>query len=57
MVKKICTKDSDSPLWYYDEELKRLYMSDTSNDRTIADYVAKINEGNYQTMCTYPSAV
>ena len=56
-LRRYVPKDSESPLWYYDEELKRLYMSAYHlNDRTIGDYVSKINEGNYQTMCTYPSA-
>ena len=56
-LRRYVPKDSESPLWYYDKELKRLYMSAYHlNDRTIGDYVAKINEGNYQTMCTYPSA-
>ena len=56
-LRRYVPKDSESPLWHYDEELKRLYMSAYHlNDRTIGDYVAKINEGNYQTMCTYPSA-
>ena len=56
-LRRYVPKDSESPLWHYDEELKRLYMSAYHlNDRTIGDYVVKINEGNYQTMCTYPSA-
>ena len=56
-LRRYVPNNSESPLWYYDEELKRLYMSAYHlNDRTISDYVAKINEGNYQTICTYPSA-
>ena len=50
-------KKSDSPLWYYDDELKRLYMSAYHlNKDTIGMYIDKINSGNYQTICTYPSS-
>ncbi len=56
-LRRYVPKDSKSPLWYYDSELKRLYMSAYHlNKGTIGDYVEKINSGNYQTMCTYPSA-
>lgn len=56
-LRRYVPTNSESPLWHYDKELKRLYMSAYHlNERTIGDYVAKINEGNYQTMCTYPSA-
>jgi phenylacetate-CoA ligase len=56
-LRRYVPKDSNSSLWYYDSELKRLYMSAYHlNDKTIGEYVKKINEGNYQTMCTYPSA-
>ena len=56
-LRRYVPKDSDSPLWYYDYELKRLYMSAYHlNDRTIQSYIDKINSGNYQTICTYPSS-
>ena len=56
-LRRYVPKESDSPLWYYDYELKRLYMSAYHlNSDTIHQYVEKINEGNYQTMCTYPSS-
>jgi len=56
-LRRYVPKDSNSSLWYYDSELKRLYMSAYHlNDKTIGEYVKKINEGNYQTICTYPSA-
>ena len=56
-LRRYVPKESDSPLWYYDYELKRLYMSAYHlNSDTIHQYVEKINQGNYQTMCTYPSS-
>ena len=56
-LRRYVPKNSDSPLWYYDHELKRLYMSAYHlNDDTIGKYVDKINSGNYQTICTYPSS-
>ena len=56
-LRRYVPKNSDSPLWYYDYELKRLYMSAYHlNDETIGQYVDKINSGNYQTICTYPSS-
>ena len=56
-LRRYVPKESDSPLWYYDHELKRLYMSAYHlNDDTISQYIDKINSGNYQTICTYPSS-
>jgi phenylacetate-CoA ligase len=56
-LRRYVPKDSDSPLWYYDHELKRLYMSAYHlNSQTIKLYINKINSGNYQTICTYPSS-
>lgn len=56
-LRRYVPKDSDSPLWYYDYELKRLYMSAYHlNTETIQLYIDKINSGNYQTICTYPSS-
>lgn len=56
-LRRYVPKDSDSPLWYYDHELKRLYMSAYHlNSQTIKLYIDKINSGNYQTICTYPSS-
>ena len=52
-LRRYVPKESDSPLWYYDYELKRLYMSAYHlNDKTIKSYIDKINSGNYQTICT-----
>lgn len=56
-LRRYVPKNSESPLWYYDYELKRLYMSAYHlNSNTIKMYVDKINSGNYQTICTYPSS-
>ena len=56
-LRRYVPPNPESPLWYYDYELKRLYMSAYHlNSETIHQYVEKINEGNYQTMCTYPSS-
>ena len=56
-LRRYVPKDNDSPLWYYDHELKRLYMSAYHlNSQTIKLYINKINSGNYQTICTYPSS-
>jgi phenylacetate-CoA ligase len=56
-LRRYVPKESDSPLWYYDYELKRLYMSAYHlNKDTIGMYIDKINSGNYQTICTYPSS-
>lgn len=56
-LRRYVPKESDSPLWYYDYELKRLYMSAYHlNSQTIKKYIDKINSGNYQTICTYPSS-
>jgi phenylacetate-CoA ligase len=56
-LRRYVPKDSKSPLWYYDHELKRLYMSAYHlNSETIKLYIDKINSGNYQTICTYPSS-
>ena len=56
-LRRYVPSNPESPLWYYDYELKRLYMSAYHlNSETIHQYVEKINQGNYQTMCTYPSS-
>ena len=56
-LRRYVPPNPESPLWYYDYELKRLYMSAYHlNSETIYQYIEKINEGNYQTMCTYPSS-
>ncbi len=56
-LRRYVPPNPESPLWYYDYELKRLYMSAYHlNSETIYQYVEKINRGNYQTMCTYPSS-
>lgn len=49
--------DRNSDLWYYDYELKRLYMSAYHlNDDTIKNYIDQINSKKYHTLVTYPSS-
>lgn len=49
--------DRGSDLWYYDYELKRLYMSAYHlNDDTIQKYVDEINSQKYHTLVVYPSS-
>lgn len=49
--------DRNSNLWYYDYELKRLYMSAYHlNDKTISEYVETINNKKYHTLVAYPSS-
>jgi len=49
--------DRDSNLWYYDYELKRLYMSAYHlNDNSIFDYINKINSDTHHTLVAYPSS-
>ena len=49
--------DRNADLWYYDYELKRLYMSAYHvNDNTIFDYVNKINSDKHHTLVAYPSS-
>lgn len=50
--------DRNSDLWYYDFELKRLYMSAYHlNDETIHNYVNQINSKKYHTLVAYPSSI
>lgn len=49
--------DRESDLWYYDCELKRLYMSAYHlNDNTIKEYVDEMNSKKYHTLVAYPSS-
>ncbi len=55
-LRRFVPKDGGN-LWYYDYELRRLYMSAYNlNINTIKDYVNKINEQKYHTLVTYPSS-
>lgn len=50
--------DRNSDLWYYDHELKRLYMSAYHlNDNTIKQYIDAINKKKYHTLVAYPSSI
>ena len=45
-------------LYYYDHELRRLYLSAYHiNENTIDFYIGKINEHRYHTLVGYPSSV
>jgi phenylacetate-CoA ligase len=45
-------------LWYYDHELRRLYMSAYHlNLKSIRKYVDKINSKRYHTLVGYPSSI
>tara|TARA_B100000965_G_scaffold404668_1_gene436154 strand:- start:63 stop:1403 length:1341 start_codon:yes stop_codon:yes gene_type:complete len=56
-IRRYVPKNSDSPLWYYDYELKRLYMSAYHlNENTVRKYFEKINSINATTLVTYPSS-
>jgi len=49
--------NSSSPLWYYDYELKRLYMSAYHlNENTVKSYIDVINSLKANTLVTYPSS-
>ena len=57
-LRRYVPKDSKSPLWYYDYELKRLYLSAYHiNENTITEYFRKINSLEASTMVAYPSSV
>jgi phenylacetate-CoA ligase len=56
-LRRYVPKDSSQPLFYYDYELKRLYLSAYHlNQENIFHYIEKINENNYHTLSTYPSS-
>lgn len=45
-------------LWYYDHELRRLYMSAYHlNTDSVRSYVEKINKKKYHTLVGYPSSI
>ena len=56
-LRRYVPKNSNSPLWYFDFELNRLYMSAYHlNENTIERYIKKINSINATTLVTYPSS-
>ena len=56
-VRRYVPKNNNSPLWYFDEELKRLYISAYHiNQETIYKYFKIINSINASTLVTYPSS-
>ncbi len=56
-LRRFVPKTEGDPLWYYDYELKRLYMSAYHmNPQTIKNYIDEINLKNYHTLVAYPSS-
>lgn len=56
-LRRYVPSDRNSNLWYYDYELKRLYMSAYHiNDDTIHSYIEEINDNQYHTLVAYPSS-
>ena len=56
-LRRYVPSGGNSKLWYYDHELRRLYMSAYHlNERTIYSYIKKINSRNYHTLVAYPSS-
>jgi len=50
--------NKNQKLWYYDHELRRLYMSAYHlNSNNIVDYMKKINSNKYHTLVGYPSSI
>lgn len=56
-IRRYVPNSSSSPLWYYDYELKRLYMSAYHlNENTAKSYIDVINSLKASTLVTYPSS-
>lgn len=56
-LRRFVPKNESDPLWYYDFELKRLYMSAYHmNPNSIKFYVDEINSKEYHTLVAYPSS-
>ena len=56
-LRRFVPKTEKDQLWYYDYELKRLYMSAYHmNPDTIKNYIDEINSKNYHTLVAYPSS-
>ena len=56
-LRRYVPENNKSPLWYYDHELRRLYISAYHiNDNTVQSYISEINKNNYHTLFTYPSS-
>lgn len=56
-LRRYVPENSNSPLWYFDEELKRLYISAYHiNQETIFDYFKIFNSIEASTLVTYPSS-
>ena len=55
-VRRYVPKNNNSPLWYFDEELKRLYISVITLIKKQYKYFKIINSINASTLVTYPSS-
>lgn len=57
-LRRYVPKTESDPLWKYDYELKRLYMSAYHlNNKTVHEYVDCINSKKYHTLVGYPSSI
>jgi phenylacetate-CoA ligase len=56
-LRRFVPKKTSDSLWYYDHELRRLYMSAYHMNReSIKNYVEEINKKRYHTLVAYPSS-
>jgi len=56
-LRRWCPDYPRQPLWYFDEEQQRLYMSAYHlNRRTVHEYIGEINKANCETLVAYPSS-
>jgi phenylacetate-CoA ligase len=57
-LRRYVPDDKEKPLWTYDEELKRLYMSAYHlNNDTLKNYLKEISKKDYHTLVGYPSSI
>jgi phenylacetate-CoA ligase len=57
-LRRYVPKTEHDPLWYFDYDLKRLYMSAYHiNKETVASYVKAINDTKSDMLVSYPSSV
>ena len=57
-LRRYIPADTDSPLWNYDFELKRLYMSAYHlNHDSLSKYLNEIKKRKYHTLVGYPSSI
>ena len=57
-LRRYVPKSDNDPLWYYDHELKRLFMSAYHmNPERLPAYLAEMRKKNYHTLVGYPSSI